>query len=378
MCVDPLKKICHWGPLTALGIIKIITLMTIHCSRQWWPPQESFFGAVNFILFFCLSGSTLFHFISAIYEGPGFLPLKWMPEKATDTQYLQYCFVCEGYKAPRSHHCRKCGRCIMKMDHHCPWINNCVGYYNHCHFTAFLASAVAGCCVSTFTLVSWVMTVLSLKPLSFPPPSIFILILVIFSIGLSIGVILAVGTLLYFQLLSIIKNRTEIEAWISEKAHYRRFGTRDKFIYPYSKGWRFNLQQVFTWDCTPVGDGIHWPVIDGCDQYTLTREQLAQKKDKRKRAKTYRVIEEAHGSYLPLKHGWGVLCHPPCTDEQRIKLKVGDIVIVTRWRKYWLFGEKKQNNENEKQIRTRGWFPRPCAIEVIENEAYSSALTKSD
>lgn len=64
---------------TVSGIIKIITLMTIHCSRQWWPPQESFFGAVNFILFFCLSGSTLFHFISAIYEGPGFLPLKWIP-----------------------------------------------------------------------------------------------------------------------------------------------------------------------------------------------------------------------------------------------------------------------------------------------------------
>lgn len=352
--------------------------MTIHCSRQWWPPQESFFGAVNFILFFCLSGSTLYHFISAIYEGPGFLPLKWMPGKVTDTQYLQYCSVCEGYKAPRSHHCKKCGRCVMKMDHHCPWINNCVGHHNHCHFTAFLASAVGGCCVSTFTLASWVMTVLSLKPLSFPPPSIFILILVIFNIGLSIGIILAVGTLLYFQLLSIIKNRTEIEAWISEKAHYRRFGTTDKFVYPYSKGWRFNLRQVLTWDCKPVGDGIHWPVVEGCDQYTLTREQLAQKKDKRKRAKTYRVIEEAYGSRLPLTHGWGVLCHPPCTDEPRIKLKVGDIVIVTRWRKYWLFGEKKQNEENEKQARTRGWFPRPCAIEVIENEAYSSSLTKSD
>ncbi|XP_053982701.1 palmitoyltransferase ZDHHC6 isoform X1 [Hylaeus volcanicus] len=378
MCVDPFNKICHWGPLTALGIIKLITLMTIHCSRQWWAPQESLFGAINFMLFFCLSGSTLFHFISSIYEGPGFLPLKWMPEKATDTQFLQYCSVCKGYKAPRSHHCRKCGRCVLKMDHHCPWINNCVGHFNHGHFTAFLASAVGGCCVSTFTLVSWVMTVLSLKPLSFPPPSVFILILVIFSIGLSIGVVIAVGILFYFQLLAIIKNRTEIEAWILEKAHYRRHGTKDKFIYPYSKGWRFNVKQVLTWDCTPVGDGINWPVIEGCDQYTLTREQLAQKKDKRKRAKTYRVVEEISGSWLPLRHGWGVFCHPPCTDEPRIKLKLGEIVIVTRWRKYWLFGEKKEDDENDKQVRKRGWFPRPCAIEVIENEAYTSALTKSD
>lgn len=90
-------------------------------------------------------------------------------------------------------------RCVLKMDHHCPWINTCVGYYNHGHFTAFLASAVGGCCVSTVILISWVATVLSLKPLPFPPPSVCTLILVVFSIGLSIGVVLAVGMLLYFQ-----------------------------------------------------------------------------------------------------------------------------------------------------------------------------------
>ncbi|XP_043497721.1 palmitoyltransferase ZDHHC6 isoform X1 [Polistes fuscatus] len=379
MCIGPLKKICHWGPLTALGIIKIITLITIHCSRQWWPPQESFWATANFCFFFFFSGSTLFHFISAIFEGPGFLPLKWKPEKATDAQFLQYCTVCQGYKAPRSHHCRKCGLCVMKMDHHCPWINNCVGHHNHGHFTAFLASAVGGCFISTVILIAWVVTVLSLKPIPFPPPSVFTLILVIFTIGLSIGVVLTVGMLLYFQMISIIKNKTEIEDWISEKAYHRRFGTDEKFIHPYSKGWLFNMRQVFTWDCSPVGDGINWPVIDGCDQYTLTKEQLAQKMDKRRRARRYRIIKPSSGSWLPIQHGWGVLCHPPYTDETRIKLDVTDIVIVTRWRRYWLFGEKEQKAIIDFPIkRVRGWFPRPCAIELIESNQYTLTSSKSD
>lgn len=378
MCTGPLKKICHWGPLTALGIIKIITLMTIHCSRQWWSPQESPLAAANFFLFFSLSGSTLFHFMSAIFEGPGYLPLKWMPEKPLDVQFLQFCTICQGYKAPRSHHCRKCGRCVLKMDHHCPWINNCVGHYNHGHFTAFLASAVGGCCVSTVILVSWVMTILSPKQLPFPPPSIFALILAVFTIGLSIGVVIAVGMLLYFQLMAIFRNRTGIEDWIMEKAYYRRLGTSEKFIHPYSRGYLINAKQVFTWHCVPIGDGITWPIIDGCDQYTLTREQLAQKMEKRKRACRYRIVVRASGSWIPVSHGWRVLCRPPCTDEPRIKLDVGDMVVVTRWRRYWLFGEREHQGAGDfSGKRIRGWFPRSCAVEVIENETNFSPIFKA-
>ncbi|XP_043271445.1 palmitoyltransferase ZDHHC6 [Venturia canescens] len=379
MFIRRVKKVCHWGPLAALGIIKTITLMTIYCSGQWWSPYESPLAAANFLLFFSLSGSTTYHFMCAIIKGPGFLDRGWRPENIGATQYLQFCSICQGYKAPRSHHCKKCRRCVLKMDHHCPWINNCVGHNNHGHFAAFLASAVGGCCVSTVILVSWVTTVLFSRNLPFPPPSVFSLIVVVFTIGLSIGVVLAVGMLLYFQLSAILRNKTGIEDWILEKAQTRRYGSKDVFVHPYSKGWLFNAKQVLTWNCRPTGDGIVWPVIDGCDQYTLTREQLAQKMEKRRRARRYRATARYSGSWVPISYGWDVLCHPPCTDESRIKLDPADDVIVTRWRRYWLFGEKQDGRSTDDRTRRpRGWFPRSCVIEVIANGSDFSSYLKLD
>ncbi|VEV56331.1 palmitoyltransferase DHHC9, putative [Plasmodium vinckei vinckei] len=38
----------------------------------------------------------------------------------------------------RSHHCRTCQRCVLKMDHHCPWIGTCVGEKNLKFFFLFL------------------------------------------------------------------------------------------------------------------------------------------------------------------------------------------------------------------------------------------------
>ncbi|XP_053678454.1 palmitoyltransferase ZDHHC6 [Anopheles nili] len=359
--------------------------MTIYMNGMWWPAHSSAGAFVNQALFLISSASTGFYFVMASSTGPRFLPFKWRPRQTTEEQYLQYCNVCQGFKAPRSHHCRKCNRCVMKMDHHCPWINNCVGWTNHGYFTAFLACAVVGCIHATgilgaslyvglyrdwylyyghYTKVNVQLTVTSL-------------VLCVFNIGLAIGVVITVGALLVYQLRAILNNRTAIEDWILEKARFReernnQQPTTSRFVYPYDVGRWNNLAQVLNLTCTVAGNGVDdWPVVEGCDQYTLTREQLAQKEEKRARTRTYKINRPSTGSWIPLfSQGFKVCCSPPLTDEPRIKLAVGDVVRVTRWRKHWLFGEKIQlcdmDTDATPQRRIRGWFPRRCAVEHME------------
>lgn len=50
------------------------------------------------------------------------------------------CPDCEIIRTSRSRHCSICNKCVERFDHHCPWINNCVGTRNHGYFMCFLMS----------------------------------------------------------------------------------------------------------------------------------------------------------------------------------------------------------------------------------------------
>ena len=51
---------------------------------------------------------------------------------------IALCPDCLVVRTPRSRHCNTCNVCVERFDHHCPWINNCVGVNNHVYFIFFL------------------------------------------------------------------------------------------------------------------------------------------------------------------------------------------------------------------------------------------------
>lgn len=58
-------------------------------------------------------------------------------------EFKQVCVVCRARREMRSHHCKECGRCVRRLDHHCPWIDNCVGLGNQRLFYCFIVVLLA-------------------------------------------------------------------------------------------------------------------------------------------------------------------------------------------------------------------------------------------
>jgi hypothetical protein len=119
----------------------------------------------------------------------------------------------------RTHHCKVCMRCVFKMDHHCPWIANCVGLHNQKFFYQFLFYATLGdfiafCCLIYKIMQLDIQSILNNKKISNVGEIFFELrepLIIIFACLLAFAMTVAIGFLFAMQTRCIMYNFTTIE-----------------------------------------------------------------------------------------------------------------------------------------------------------------------
>lgn len=84
----------------------------------------------------------LFNWVMCFATNPGVTPT---PRDNPSEEAMDSCRKCDSFKPARAHHCHVCRRCVLMMDHHCPWMANCIGFYNYRYFFLTLLYLTVGC-----------------------------------------------------------------------------------------------------------------------------------------------------------------------------------------------------------------------------------------
>ncbi|MEQ2273117.1 Palmitoyltransferase ZDHHC3-A [Xenotaenia resolanae] len=157
------------------------------------PSKNLTYSIVNGTLFNTLSFLALASHLRAMCTDPGAVPKGNATKEYIESlqlkpgQVVYKCPKCCSIKPDRAHHCSVCKRCIRKMDHHCPWVNNCVGENNQKYFVLFTMY------IALISLHSLVMVVFHFlycfeddwtKCSSFSPPATVILLILLCFEGL--------------------------------------------------------------------------------------------------------------------------------------------------------------------------------------------------
>ncbi|XP_023672208.1 palmitoyltransferase ZDHHC15B [Paramormyrops kingsleyae] len=175
----------------------------------------------------------------------------------TTSGAIRFCDRCQLLKPDRCHHCSVCETCVLKMDHHCPWVNNCVGFSNYKFFLLFLTYSMLYCVFIAATVFRYF-----LKFWSGELPNVQAKFHVLFLMFVALMFFLSLMFLFGYHCWLVTKNRSTLEAFSAPI--FQTGPDKNGF----NLGFRRNLIQVFgderkLWFLpvfTSLGDGHFFPM----------------------------------------------------------------------------------------------------------------------
>ncbi|XP_007228481.3 palmitoyltransferase ZDHHC15B [Astyanax mexicanus] len=175
---------------------------------------------------------------------------------------IRFCDRCQVIKPDRCHHCSVCETCILKMDHHCPWVNNCVGFSNYKFFLLFLSYSMLYCVFIAATVFQYFLK-FWVGELSNGHAKFHVLFLLFVALMFFVSLMFLFG----YHCWLVAKNRSTLEAFSAPV--FQNGPDRNGF----NVGIRKNLLQVFGEDrrlwffpvFTSQGDGHYFPLRTLCE-----------------------------------------------------------------------------------------------------------------
>lgn len=166
----------------------------------------------------------------------------------------RYCTKCCVWKPDRAHHCSSCNKCILKMDHHCPWFATCIGFHNHKFFVQFLAyvAVYAGLVFVTSSIILWRF----FKDEEYERTIISIKLVILFILGISFCIPLTVFSC--FSIYLVLKNKSTLE-FMENNWH----SNNKNFKYTFNESSKSKLSQ----NIFDIGRSKNWSSVMGTRWY---------------------------------------------------------------------------------------------------------------
>ncbi|CAO2832689.1 unnamed protein product [Amaranthus hypochondriacus] len=125
-----------------LGILSTTYYFIVTSSFAYIPNY--YLGEVHRYISILAVGVGVVLFLLTSFSDPGTVTAKNVYQYISVYPYdnvifsERECSTCKILKPARSKHCTVCDRCVARFDHHCGWMNNCIGEKNTRYFMAFL------------------------------------------------------------------------------------------------------------------------------------------------------------------------------------------------------------------------------------------------